>query len=715
MEKANCPVVDDRIPFRPANRPFKVRIREWCPELEFSGGEKMLVSWDWLKQYVTLDVSAEVLADRLTMTGLNLEECHDVDGDTCIDFEVTSNRPDCLGHLGVAREAAVVYNQPLNLPAAAPRSGSTLIGPATSVVNECPDLCSQYFARVIRGVKVGPSPEWLQRRLKTVGIASINNIVDITNYVLMECGQPLHAFDLDKLHGQRIVVRRARAGEKLQAIDHKEYVLATDMCVIADADHPVALAGVMGGSETEITTATKNVLIESALFAPLSIRNTSRRLKLHSDSSYRFERALDPLGPDWASRRCCELILELAGGELLEGSIFAGIRPPTEVPPVTLRFSQIKRILGIEIPRDEAVRILVALGLTLVGVPGEETATFVPPSNRRDLFREIDLIEEVARIHGYDALPSDVPVPLCLSHKSHRDRVVDRVRSTLTGAGFFEAITVSLVSEKEHGLFRPRGDVTPLAIDHSDFRETSLLRQTLIPSLLGSRRANERRGTFGAQLFEIASVHLSSDKSLPQSQSEPTMVSFVSGKSFAEVKGIVEELASRLNPSAVVLARPSSIPQFTPGRGAELLLNGQFWGWLGELDRTVTDQLDLRDPVTVAELDLSVLESVADLVPKFKPLPPYQGSSRDLNFILDDPVTWSELDAVVRGAAGPLLESLGFGGQYRGKQIPDGKKSYLVTLMYRSGERTLTSDEIEAAQQSVIAACQKQLGATLRA
>lgn len=675
----------------------------------------MLVSWDWLKQYVALDVSAEIFADRLTMTGLNLEECHDVAGDTCIDFEVTSNRPDCLGHLGIAREAAVVYNKPLKVPAADPKIGAAPVGSATSVVNECPDLCSQYHARVIRGVKVGPSPAWLQRRLQTVGIASINNIVDITNYVLMECGQPLHAFDMDKLHGQRIVVRRAKAGEKLQAIDHKEYVLAPDMCVIADADHPVALAGVMGGAETEITSATKNVLIEAALFAPLSIRNTSRRLKLHSDSSYRFERALDPHGPEWASRRCCELILELAGGELLNGSVFAGTQPPAECAPITLRFAQIRRILGMEIPNEEAVRILTALGLTLVGAATADTVTFVPPSNRRDLSREIDLIEEVARIHGYDQLPADVNVPLCLSHKSHRDRVVDRVRSTLTGAGFYEAITVSLVSEREHAIFRPRGDVTPLAIDHSDFRETSLLRQTLVPSLLGSRRANERRGTFGAQLFEIASVHLSADKTLPHAQSEPTMIGFVSGKSFAEIKGVVQELAVRVNPSAQIVVRPSSIPQFTEGRGAEVLLNGQFWGWLGELDRVVAGQLDLRDPVTVAELDLGVLESVADLVPKFKPLPTYQSSSRDLNFVLDDPVTWSELNAVVRGAAGPLLESIGFGGQYRGKQIPEGKKSYLVTLMYRSPERTLTSEEVEAAQQSVIAACQTQLGATLRA
>ena len=690
----------------------------------------MLVSWDWLRQYVTLDVSVEELTERLTMSGLNLEEFHAVGGDTCIDLEVTSNRPDCLGHLGIAREAAVLLGQTLKVPAASPKSGTSPVSALTSVAIECPDFCSQYQARIIRGAKVGPSPAWLVQRLATIGIASINNIVDLTNYVLMECGQPLHAFDFDKLHGKKIIVRRAKPGEKLQAIDHKEYVLTPEMCVIADADHPVALAGVMGGAETEITTATKNILIEAALFAPLSIRETSRRLKLHSDSSYRFERALDPHGPDWASRRCCELILELAGGELLDGAVFAGTLPPAQCDPITLRFAQIKRILGIEIPSDEAVRILQSLGLKLVGRDGTgseaktdgqecpssgETATFVPPSNRRDLTREIDLIEEVARIHGYDKIRDDVSVPLCRSSQSLRDRVTDRVCDVLTASGFYEAITLSLVSERDHKLFNPRGDLPPLSIDHPDFRQASLLRHSLIPSLMVSRRENERRGSFGAQLFEIAAVYLSTDKSLPQSQSEPMMIGLVSGRPFAEMKGVVEQLAARINSSAKVMCEPSSLPQFIPGRGAEVFLNGQSWGWLGELDRSVSDQLDLRDAVSIAELDVSVLEAHANLVPKFQPLPQYQGSSRDLNFVLDDQVTWSSLEETVRGAAGPLLESIGFGEQYKGKQIPDGKKSYLVTLMYRSPERTLTSDEVEAAQQSVIATCQTQLGATLRA
>ena len=674
----------------------------------------MLVSWDWLKQYVALDVPVAEVADRLTMSGLNLEEFHSVGTDTCIDLEVTSNRPDCLGQLGVAREAAVLYQKPLNVPAAAPRVGSEKTSAVTSVTIECPDLCSQYYARVIRGVKVGPSPAWMVDRLKTIGITPINNIVDITNYVLMECGQPLHAFDFHRLHGKKIVVRRAKANEKLQAIDHKEYALTPEMCVIADADHPVAIAGIMGGAETEISTVTKDVLIETALFSPLAIRNTARKLKLRSDSSYRFERALDPHGPEWASRRCCELILELAGGELLDVPVFAGTRPPLETESITLRFAQLKRVLGIDVPPADAVRILEALGLKLLRRDGDQSATFLPPSNRRDLSREVDLIEEVIRIHGYDKIPSDAMVPLCSSKKRFEDRVSDRVRDTLTAAGFYEALTVSLVSDTERQLFVPPGAANPLSIEHSDFPEFSRLRQSLIPSLLVSRRENERHGQFNAQLFELARVYHSGDKSVPEAQAEPRVVGLVSGRSFHELKGVVEQIALRVNPGATIAVTNFEAAQFVPGRGAEVHLNGTPWGWLGELDRSVTNQLDLRDAVTVAELDLGVLEANANLVPKFHELPTHQASTRDLNFVLDEQVTWQTVEDTVRQAGGPLLETVSFGGQYRGKQIPEGKKSYLITLAYRS-DRTLTSEEIEEAQKSVIAACASQLSATLRA
>lgn len=673
----------------------------------------MLVSWNWLKQYVELSNPVAEVADRLTMSGLNLEEFHPVDSDTCIDLEVTSNRPDCLGHLGVAREISVLYDKPLKVPAAAPKASGEKTSSVTSVTIECPALCSQYLARVIRGVKVGPSPAWLVDRLKTVGIATVNNIVDITNYVLMECGQPLHAFDFNRLQGKKIVVRNAKANEKIQAIDHKEYTLTADMCVIADANRPVAIAGVMGGADTEITTTTKDILIEAALFTPLSIRNTSRKLKLRSDSSYRFERALDPQGPEWASRRCCELILELAGGELLDEPIAVVTSTPKPVEPVTLKFTQLDRILGIKVPADDAVRILENLGLKLLKRDGSTSATFSIPTNRLDLTRDVDLIEEVIRIYGYDKIPSDASVPLCSSKKRFEDRVIDRVRETLVASGFYEAMTVSLVSESERTLFTPRGEQSPLVIEHSDFPEFSRLRQSLVPSLLRSRRENERHGQFHAQLFEVARVYLSTDKSIPEKQAEPRMVSFVSGRSFHELKGVVEQVAARVNPNAKIELKACASREFVPGRGAEVWLNGVFWGWMGELDSSVTSQLDLRDAVTVAELDMNVVEAQADLVPRFRDLPTQQPSMRDLNFVLDDEVTWSSLEETVRSAGGPFLQEVSFGGQYRGKQIPEGKKSYLVTMAYRA-DRTLTSEEVETAQKSIIAACTEKLSAIHR-
>jgi len=305
----------------------------------------MIVSWEWLREYVALDVPLEDVLSRLTMAGLNVESQKPVGDDRAIDVEITSNRPDCLGHLGVAREAAVLCGGTLNVPEPNPKVSAAKTAEATSVVVDCPELCPQYFARIIRGVKVGPSPAWLRKRLETVGLASINNVVDVTNYVLMECGQPLHAFDFDRLHGWKIIVRRARPGEKLVAINQRTYDLQPGMCVIADADRPVALGGVMGGLETEIGPSAKNVLIETANFTPLSIRNTARKLALHSDSSYRFERGVDPAQLDWAGRRCCQLILELAGGELLAEAVVAGVPSGGSRPRITLRFGRLPQVL----------------------------------------------------------------------------------------------------------------------------------------------------------------------------------------------------------------------------------------------------------------------------------------------------------------------------------------------------------------------------------
>jgi phenylalanyl-tRNA synthetase beta chain len=679
----------------------------------------MIVSWEWLREYVALDVPVEEFLGRLTMAGLNIESQKPVGDDRAINVEVTSNRPDCLGHIGVAREAAVLFGRTLKVPEANPKTSTAKTVDMTSVAIECPELCPQYFARVIRGVKVGPSPAWLRKRLETIGLASINNVVDVTNYVLMECGQPLHAFDLDRLRGRRIIVRQARPGEKIVAINQRTYELQSGICIIADADRPVAVGGVMGGLETEIGPTAKNVLIEAANFAPQSIRNTARKLVLHSDSSYRFERGVDPAQLDWASRRCCQLILELAGGELLDEAIFAGVPIERSRPRITLRFGRIPQILGIEVPQEDAVRILTSLGIEPQAPPSNGRCEFVPPTRRRDVTREIDLIEEVARIHGYDHIPQNVPVPLEISAKTLRDRVAETVRTVFTSAGFFEAVTMSFVSDAVSDLFQPRGVLPRLTVDHSSRRQENVLRQSLIPSLLLSRQVNERHGNFNAELFEIAKVYLHAAAQNPsaqklESEGEPLMIGLVTGRPFIDAKGIVEAVAHRVCPGAMITVKPSQVAALAPGRGADLYLNGTLWGWLGELDRSVTDAVDLKDAVTVAELDAGLLESNAALVSTFQPLAQFPAIDRDLNFVLGEEVTWEFLESVVSTAAGPLLERVGFGGQYRGKQIDADKKSYVVTLSYRASDRTLTADEVETCQKAVIDACAAKLGAKLR-
>ena len=679
----------------------------------------MIVSRRWLADYVPLPNSTEELTRRLTLSGLNLEEFHEVrqglsQPDIAIDLEVTSNRPDCLGHLGIAREVSVLFGQPLTIPVAQISESGPAASTATSVTIECEDLCPEYHARVIRGVRIGPSPAWLRDRLAAVGINPVNNVVDVTNFVMMECGQPLHAFDFDRLTGQRIVVRRAVAGEKIVAIDQKEYALTPGMCVIADAVRPVAVAGVMGGLETEISDGTVNVLIESAAFASMSVRSTARVLKLHSPSSYRFERRVDRRALDWASRRCCELILSVAGGTLLTGSVSAGQPLPPHRESITLRLDRIEHLLGISIPVETCLRILQQLGLTVLS-QSSTTVQVEPPGWRPDLLRECDLIEEIARIHGYDQIPTDAPLPVIATSRTRRERVLDTVRTHLVAGGLFEALTLSFVSEAQRQLIQPFEALAPVAVSHSSRSHENQLRQSLIPSLLQCRRQNERHGTMNAELFEIARVYLSAGEGKPESTAEPLTIGMVTGRPFAHLLGLVESTVQRLAPHAALTVTPSARPEYLPGRGAELWLNGQRLGWIAELSRDVLDASELQDAVSAAELHLPLLEEYHEGSRSFVPLPRYPSISRDLNFVLSESVTWTQLSAVVNASGGPLLASVAFGGQYRGRQIDADRKSYVITCRFMAPDRTLTTEEVEHAVQQILVACQTQLSATLRA
>ncbi len=677
----------------------------------------MLVSWDWLKQYVKLDMTPDEAAERLMMAGLNHEDTHAVGNDLAINLEVTSNRPDCLGHIGVAREISVLWNLPLTLPKADPKSGGEAVAKLTQVQVDDSAACPRYTARVIRGVKIAPSPAWLVNRLATVGIGSINNVVDITNYVLLECGQPLHAFDLAKLAGGQIVVRAARDGEEFLAINHKSYTLDPSVCVIADAERAVGLGGVMGGADTEVSDKTIDLLIESAQFDPLSIRGTARKLNLHSDSSYRFERGVDPQGVDWASRRCCELILELAGGTLAKGVIDVGEKP-TAREPVTLRFGQLKRVLGIDVDPPEARRILTALGNRELAHDPQRVEV-IPPSWRRDLTREIDLVEEVARIHGYDKIPEDVSVPMAPSHRTQIDRVLGKVRQALCAAGFDEAMTLSAVEENWSSAFSPWTDAPPLRASTPVLRRADRLRRSVVPSLLGARQTNESLANPRIELFESAHVYLPRDRGeLP---AEELMIALTSGGDYLSVKGVIEGVLAALNPAAELEASPTRQPLLDVQRSAELYVRPPgteriLLGYLGEVGPAGLKQFDLRGATTVAELKLATLVAVARLVPQYRQPPVFPAVSRDLNLVVDERVLWDEVSNTVREAAQPHVENVELQDVYRDpERLGRGKKSLLLALTLRSASGTLTGEEADAVQARVVAACEKSHGAQLRA
>jgi phenylalanyl-tRNA synthetase beta chain len=670
----------------------------------------MIVSWNWLKQYVSLDMPAAEIERRLMMAGLNHESTEPVGDDLAIDLEVTSNRPDCLGHLGIAREIAVLFRRPLKMPLAAPREARVRAADLSSVALECPQLCYRYTARVLRNVKVGPSPAWLSGRLATVGIASINNVADITNYVLMECGQPLHAFDFIKLSGRRIVVREGREGETLLAIDHKTYATGPGVCVIADAEKPVGIGGVMGGAETEVTPATTEVLVESAEFAPLAIRTAARRLNLHSDSSYRFERGLDPEGIDWASRRACELILEMAGGELAAGVIDLGRRPaPRE--PIVLRLDQLPRILGISIPAAEVRRILESLGNT-VRSASERQIEVVAPSWRRDLGREIDLIEEVARIHGYDAIPEDVSVPMSRSVERKQDRVLPRIRQTLAALGYDEAMTLSAVDEAWSEAFSPWTDAPPLISPTPVLRRANRLRRSLAPSLLGARRTNEAVANPVIELFEIAKIYLPKPGNLPE---EDLMLGLAGGGDFFAVKGAIEAVLAALKIPQTLEVKNWPHPFFTAGRSVELYLAGERVGLMGEVGAAARKQFDLRGGATIAELRLAPLMELADLVPRYIEAPATPAMSRDLNLEVKERVRWSDVAATVRRAAGEVLEQLTFKDTYYNDALTQhGEKRLQLNVTLRDRHATLTSGQADEVRDRIVAACAQDFEARLQ-
>jgi phenylalanyl-tRNA synthetase beta chain len=680
----------------------------------------MIISWNWLREYVQPAAEPAEVARRLTMSGLNHESTEPVGGDFAIDLEVTSNRPDCLGHLGVAREVAALFDVPVKMPEPQPAVDAAVRADGLVEIEiTASDLCPLYTARVIRGIRIGPSPKWLVDRLATVGLATVNNVVDCTNYVMLECSQPLHAFDLRLLRGQRIIVRRAAAGEKIEAINHQLCDLDAGMCVIADGERPVAIAGVMGGADSEISDATTDLLLEAAVFAPQSVRSAARKLNLHSPSSFRFERGVDPAGTDWASRRCCELILQTAGGTLASSAVVAGeVRSPNA--PIRLRMKRLAEVIGIAIGSEHSQVILQRLGCS-VSKTGDEALTVQAPTWRADLTREIDLIEEVGRIEGYEKVPDTFSVPLVASGRTATVRALDQLRQLLTAAGFDEAMTPSLVPARWSEAWSPWTEAPPLRASQpmlgvlekasQNVGPVEFARRSLVPSLLEARRINEHRGNHDAELFEIAHAYWPQSSGLPR---QPRLLGLVSLRDFSTIKGLLERMVGQLCPGARLSVRECDDHWLDPTQACRLELDGELLGWLGRVDGDATAGFGLRSAPLIAELNFDVLLPRVVPIRRQVPVSSFPAVQRDFNFIVADAVRWSDLESTVRSAGGELVESVTYRETFRdvAKDGP-GRKRVLLSVVLRSHTGTLSGSEVEASSMAIREQCHSRHEAKL--
>ncbi|MGH9688591.1 MAG: phenylalanine--tRNA ligase subunit beta, partial [Candidatus Acidiferrales bacterium] len=467
----------------------------------------MKLLYDWLREFVDVNAPAADLGARLALSGLAIDSIEESAAGPLLDAEVTANRPDCLGHYGVAREIAAIYRFPVKPPDIQLKESAEKAASATRVDIESPDLCGRYTARVLRGAKVQPSPDWLRKRLEAIGQNSINNVVDVTNYVMFELGQPLHAFDLDKLAERRIVVRRARTGEKIRTLDGAERTLAKDMCVIADASRAVAIAGVMGGADSEIGFSSRNILLESAWFDPIPVRRTSKSLGLRTEASYRFERGADPEMAETASRRAAKLIAELAGGEILAGVVdmYSRREPPIEI---TLARSELLRVMGADVPDQDIEGILGALGFDprREGIGPHAHWKCRRPSWRQDVSRGIDLIEEVARHYSYEKFPPRLPPAKLPARRLPHADAETRLRERIIALGYNEIVEIPLVDADRDALFRSDG-VTPAKIGNPLAEDASILRSNGVVSMLNAVGWNLNRSQRNLRLFEIGKAY----------------------------------------------------------------------------------------------------------------------------------------------------------------------------------------------------------------
>lgn len=697
----------------------------------------MKVAYNWLKEFVEVNATPEEIASRLALAGTNIASVENGEHGAVLDAEVTSNRPDCLGMLGIAREVGAIYRLPVKGLSPKPaESSSAKAGHAVSVKIEVPELCGRFTARVIRGVKIQPSPKWLKDRLEAAGTASINNVVDISNYVMLELGHPLHTFDYDLVRNHSIVVRRARQNEKIKTLDGVDRVLDPGIGMICDGDgsRAVGIGGIMGGGETEISFSTKNVLIECAWFDPISIRRAARFLKLHTEASTRFGRGADPEMAEVASRRAAELILQLAGGELLSGvvDVYPGKRRPKKT---TLTRAEFLRIMGAGCPDKELEAILSSLGFSPVRVDhnrGSENSLLAAwectaPSWRADVEREIDLVEEVARVYGLDKFPPRLPAARIAAARLPHQEAETRLCERLIGLGYHEILTIPHVPEERNELFRP-ADTIPAKLANPLSEEASVLKSTGAVTMAAAIEWNLNHSQRHVRFFEIGHHYR-----FLNGKSVETRTLTLAATGAARAQGLYDspreynfgDLKGDLDAIGALaggLRWENSGPDWLNAakRGTIYLAKegNQPLGAGGQLAKRVADKLKFRQDVYLAEIALGPLYCMYYGVKnnrRYAPLPRFPGIERDFSLFLADGVSFAEVTRTVESLRIPEITSIQAADLFRGKNVPAGKYSLLVRVTFQSRESTFTEAQISDFSARIVAALEKNLGATLRA
>lgn len=680
----------------------------------------MKISYNWLSELVNITLAPLELAERLTMTGLAVDSVDRERDDHILDIDVLSNRPDALSHIGVAREVAVICGTELKPRAFALTESAESADSAAAIEIEAVDLCPRYAARVVAGVKVGPSPAWLVSRLESIGQRSVNNIADISNYVMFEIGQPTHAFDLKTLQGRKIIVRRAAEGETITTLDGFERELSPEMLVIADANHAVAIAGIMGGEETEISDATTDVLIESAYFTPGPIRRTVQNLGLDTEASYRFARGVDYELQAAAADRVAALIQEIAGGTVLNGVIDAYPKPMSR-QSISMRQSRVERISGLKVELGQSIDILNKLGFDAKPGPGADQLTATVPSYRIDIFREIDLVEEVVRHAGYDLVDTTLPTWSGAGNYRPGESRRREIWRVLTGYGFNEAISFSFVNgdyDRALGDEKPRVILSnPMDVDEE------YMRSGLLTGLVEAVRRNFNQGERNVRLFEIGRTFESVSEGERPVERESLALILTGAASdtwkerraadFYELKGIVESLMDALNITGFTIQR-GSVEYLHPGQSAVLVRDGLNLAQMGRLHPRVASLFKFRQPVYVAEFDFQQLLHTDAAINRYKPLPRYPSITRDVSALLPEDIGWSEIERAIRSLSISEIVDLSVFDVYKGSGVPAGLKSVAFRVVYRRDDRTLTDDEAETLHSKVREIVETQFGAQFR-